>query len=125
MRAATVYVVEDDDAVRDSLQVLLECEGFTVVAFGSAEAFFFGEAPLEGDGCLLLDGHLPGMSGHELLDALRRERIEIAVVLMSADSSPAMRRAAERHGARLLEKPVAADELLRAIEDALRGGRLH
>jgi FixJ family two-component response regulator len=121
VRPATTYVVEDDAAVRDSLRVLLECEGFTVVAFASAEAFLSETQP-DGSGCLLLDVHLPGMSGHELLEALRRDEIEIAVMLMSGDPDRAMRHAAERHGALLLEKPVAAEELLHAVRDALRGG---
>lgn len=56
MRAATVYVVEDDDAVRGSLRVLLTCEGFTVLAFASAEAFL-REARPKGAACLVLDGH--------------------------------------------------------------------
>ena len=120
----TIYVVEDDGAVRDSLQVLLESEGFAVVAFASAEAFLSETQP-DGAGCLLLDWHLSGMSGHELLNVLRRDKMEIAVVLMSGDPDTAMRRAAERHGAPLLVKPVAAENLLRAVEDALRAGRLH
>ena len=119
-----VYVVEDDGAVSDSLRVLLESEGFTVAVFASAEALLSETQP-DGAGCLLLDGHLPGMSGHELLEVLRRERMEIAVVLMSGDPDPRMLRAADRHGVPLLRKPVAAEELLRAVEDALRGGRLH
>jgi len=92
---ATVYVVEDDGAVRDSLRVLLESEGLTIVAFASAEAFLSETQP-DGAGCLLLDWHLPGMSGHELLEVLSRGKMEIAVVLMSGDPDPAMRRAAER-----------------------------
>ena len=116
---ATIYVVEDDGAVRDSLRLLLESEGFNVVASASAEAFLSETQP-DRAGCLLLDCHLPGMSGHELLEVLSRGKMEVAVVAMSGDPDPALRRAAERHGAPLLVKPVPAEDLLRAIEDALR-----
>ena len=61
----TVYVVDDDEAVRDSLQWLLEGSSYRVRSFASAEDFLSGFEP-DGVGCLVLDVRMPGMSGLEL-----------------------------------------------------------
>ena len=65
-----IYLVDDDEALRDSLVWLLESQGFKVEAFASAEAFLRAWRP-EFNGCLLLDVRMPGMSGLELHERLR------------------------------------------------------
>src|SRR6201999_1884823 len=64
-----VCVVDDDEAVRDSLTLLLECSGFAVKAFDSAAAFLAGRPAAVA--CLLLDMHMPDISGLELLQRLK------------------------------------------------------
>jgi two-component system, LuxR family, response regulator FixJ len=61
---ATVYIVDDDEAIRDSLALLLGAAGFSVVVYGSAEAFLI-TAP-QGPGCVVIDVRMPGMGGLEL-----------------------------------------------------------
>ena len=64
-RELTVFVVDDDQAMRNSLKWLIESVGMQVETFGSAQAFLDGYAPVRG-GCLLVDVRMPGMSGLEL-----------------------------------------------------------
>ncbi|MGO8914285.1 MAG: response regulator transcription factor [Stellaceae bacterium] len=113
-RGAIIYVIDDDDAVRDSLRALLECEGFTAVDFASCAAFL-RHAPLQSRDCLVLDLHMPGMGGLELLERLRRDGIITAAILMTGRPDPAIAQAAARAGAPLLEKPFRVGDLLRAI----------
>jgi two-component system response regulator FixJ len=82
----TVYVVEDDEPVRDSLIALLESEGFETVAFSSSEAFLEHFHP-EGEACLVLDLELPGKSGLQLLEILgaRLHHLPVFVVTGNAD----------------------------------------
>jgi two-component system, LuxR family, response regulator FixJ len=124
VRDETIYVIDDDDAVRDSLRVLLECEGYKVVDFASCADFLRNARP-DGPSCLVLDVHIPGMSGLELLEQLRHDNTMIAVVIISGRLNPVMRRAVDRAGVKLLEKPFATGDLVASIEAALRGGRLH
>ena len=122
-REATIYVVEDDDVVRDSIRALLESDGFTVVDFASC-ADFLRHARPDGRSCIVLDVHMPGMSGLELLDRLRRENMSILAIVIAGKPDPAIRRAVDRAGARLLVKPFTGSELVGAIEEVLRGGQL-
>jgi two-component system, LuxR family, response regulator FixJ len=116
---ATIYVVEDDDAVRDALQVYLEALNFTVVAFSSARAFLDHQRP-PGHDCLLTDVHMPEMSGLELLTKLRRDKKTMPTVVMTGNETPDIRSAVEAEGAALLIKPFRQRELIAAIEAALR-----
>jgi FixJ family two-component response regulator len=121
-RPATIYVIDDDDAVRDSLRMLLEAEGFTVVDFACGAEFLRLARP-DGHCCIVLDVNMPGMSGLELLDRIRGNTL-IPVVLMTGGPGPATAKAAARAGAVLLEKPFQQRELLDAIEENLRGSSL-
>jgi CheY-like chemotaxis protein len=69
---ATAYVIDDDDAVRDSIRILLETSGYAVRSFDSAAALLGGERPVK-NSCLIIDVDMPGTGGLELLDRLRRE----------------------------------------------------
>jgi FixJ family two-component response regulator len=122
--ALSIYVVDDDDAVRDSLAVLLEPEGFTVRQFSSVDSFLevLEEDP-PGDGgraCLLLDLHMPGKGGQELLDILGRRESRLPVVVMTGNTDEKTRAQALLKGAvAFLEKPVDADRLIDTLRDAL------
>lgn len=119
-RQPTIYVIDDDAAVRDSLRMLLEAEGFLVVEFASG-AEFLRTGRLDGSSCLLLDMHMPGLSGVELLERVRGDHPLTPVVVMTARPGAAIAKAAASAGAPLLEKPFRGRELLDAIASSLRG----
>ena len=114
-RSSLVHVVDDDEAVRDSTRALLETHGFEVRDYSSARDFLLG-TPLKPDGCVLLDLHMPGMSGLELLDLLRARGSKLPVIAVTGRSDAALKERVIRAGAlMLLDKPVADDALLRAL----------
>ena len=114
----TLVVVEDDDHVRRALTRLLCSRGYGVRSFDSAEAWLAGICPADG---AIIDINLPGMSGLELDDQLRREGRAIPTVYITAHDEPGP--PATRV---ILQKPFEAQSLLDAIEHALTardGGR--
>jgi FixJ family two-component response regulator len=117
-----VYVVDDDDAVRDSMRLLLESYGMTVCDFSSARGFL-GGLPKPGNCCLLLDLHMPEMGGFELLGALRERGANIPVIAITGRGDASLRERVKQAGALdLLLKPVDDAELVGAIERALHDG---
>ncbi len=119
---ATIFVVDDDAAVKDSLCVLLESAGYKVEAFGSGKEFL-ETSRVAGNGCLVLDLHLPWMTGLEVLEYLDRNGIELPAILITGRSDPELRERARRANAvALLDKPVRQELLLETIDRAL--GRL-
>jgi two-component system, LuxR family, response regulator FixJ len=113
-----IHVVDDDHAVRDSMGLMLEIEGFAIRTYAPAAAFL-REARLEGNCCLIVDMHMPGMGGVTLLDQLRRNGINVPAVIMTGMVSKSIRRAAERRGAVVLEKPYHLREVVHSIETAV------
>jgi two-component system response regulator FixJ len=121
--APTAFVIDDDEAVRDSLQLLLEADGFDVAAFPSGAAAL---AVLETarPACLVLDLHMPGSSGLDLLHALAVRPVRIPVVVISGRIDRATKQRALAAGAGIvLEKPLAGAELIEAIRRLLRDRR--
>jgi two-component system response regulator FixJ len=119
--AAKVYVVDDDDAVRDSLRVLLESHGFDVKAYASARAFL-EHVPSTDKSCLLLDLHMPEMDGVELLRILRSQDSTLPVIVTTASLEPLLTKRALEAGAQtLLNKPISEDVLMRSISAAIGG----
>jgi len=114
----TICVIDDAEAVRDSLQLLLELESFTVQAFETCEDFLEwlpGNTGL----CLVLDLHLPGMSGFELLERLNADGQMFPTILMTGRSDRAARQQAEDLGAlTLLDKPIDFSRLMEALDRA-------
>src|SRR5512134_2406945 len=118
-REATVYIVDDDAAVRDALSLLLGVRGFRTACFASAESFLASHRPGE-MGCLLLDVRMPGMSGIELQAHLAAQGDPLPVIVITAHGDIPMARAALKAGAEdFLEKPIDEDSLLRALHSAL------
>jgi len=118
--APAVHIIDDDDAVRDSLAVLLEVRGVPVVTYPSAHAFL--DAAADGvRGCVVTDVQMPGMSGLELLAALRAGGHTLAVVVATARSGRALAAEAIAHGAlAVLEKPLNPDAFVETVTKALR-----
>jgi two-component system response regulator FixJ len=117
-----IFVVDDDEAVRDSLQLLLEAEGFEAFAFESGAAAL---AALDRSrpACLVLDLHMPGINGIELLEALAARDIQLPVVLITGHIDRKTRRRAAASGANVvLAKPLADAELVDAIRHAMALG---
>jgi FixJ family two-component response regulator len=121
---ATVFVIDDDADVRDGLTRLLRSAGWSVVACAAAQEFLdtaIGDAP----GCILLDVSMPGMTGPELHEQLRQKGVSLPVIYLTGNSDISTGVKAMKRGAvDFLEKPIDADALLPAIEDAIGRHRL-
>jgi FixJ family two-component response regulator len=117
-RRTTVFVVDDDDAVRDALATTLRACGFAVVPFRSAREFVDGYRR-GGRACLIVELDLPEIDGLGLLQMLPDAGIDLPVILTSRRLR--RRRLPERLAASvgILEKPFGREELLRLVEAAL------
>ena len=114
-----VFVVDDDDAVRSALASLLGSAGYQVREFASAAAFFQEPVP-ELPACLILDMKMPGTGGFEVVEQLARSGNQIPVIFITGFGSIPLSVQAMKAGAmEFLTKPVAPDELLRAVREAL------
>lgn len=110
----SIVVVDDDDAVRDSLKTLLELQSFSVETFETCQDFL--DSGLKDAVCLVLDIHLPGMSGLDLMEAMKREKRTLPTILVTARYDNAIRDRAKALGAvALLEKPIDFKGLMAAI----------
>ena len=110
-----VAIVDDDAAVRDSLRFLLETIGHSVETFASGAEFL--KADRERLACLILDHHMPEMTGLELAERLRADGAGIPILLVTGSRSPAIvARAAEVGINRVLEKPLIEEDLLDFID---------
>lgn len=115
-----IYIVDDDEAVRDSLRALFEAHGFVVHDFGSGVAFLDGHAPGM-RGCLLLDVNLPGVDGFEVLRRLASAGSRLPVIVMSARTDGRTDAIAVASGAfGFVQKPFTTPQLLGLVRDALR-----
>ncbi len=120
---SAIYVVVVDDAVRDSLKMLLESYQLTVRDFGSVREFLDGLDPVE-NSCLVLDLHLPAMGGFDVMNTLARRGVPLPVIVITGRSDVQTRaRALESGAVALLEKPVDDRVLMNAIDRALRCDR--
>jgi two-component system response regulator FixJ len=116
----TVFLIDDDPSVRDSLTLLLSLKGLRTQAFANAESFIDTYRP-ERSGCVLTDLRMPGMTGLELQAALRARHIDVPVVVLTAHGDVATARAALKNGAfDFIEKPADDAMLLEVLRNALR-----
>ena len=115
----TVHVVDDDDALRDSLVWLIEGAGYAVNAYPDAESFLDALSVIE-PGCIVSDIRMPGLSGLQLFDALKARDVPFPVIFLTGHGDVPMATGALRAGAiDFLEKPVDEMVLLARIEEAL------
>lgn len=117
---ATIFVIDDDEAVRRGLAALLGAKGYAVETFPTAEAFLARPLP-EPPACILVDIRMPGMSGLELQGELKRRNARLPVVVVTGHGDVAMAVTALKAGAvDFIEKPFDADAVLAAIGEGLR-----
>ncbi len=115
----TVFVVDDDGPVRDSLDALIRSIGIEVEAFASAEAFLEAFDPSRA-GCLVLDVRMPGIGGLELQKRLRAMNARLPIIFITGHGDIPMAVQALREGAMdFLEKPFRHQELLEQVQQAL------
>ena len=113
-----VAVVDDDDGVREALQFVLEAAGFAVQGYHSAQEFL-PEAERGNWRCLVVDQHMPAITGLDLVARLRNRGNRVPALLITGSASPDLvERAAALGVEAVLEKPLANGELLRYLEDA-------
>ena len=117
----TVQVVDDDEAVRDSLQLLLEAAGYRARAWSSGPALL--RAPAIEPGCIVIDVRMPEMDGVTLLARLRERGIRHPVIIMTGHADVPLAVRAMRAGAiDFIEKPFSDQVILQAVRDALAQG---
>jgi len=115
MTAAPVYIIDDQQAVREALAEMLRLFGYSVESFPSADAFL-EKIPAAPTGCIVADVRMPGMDGIELVRELARRRLSLPVVLISGHADVPMAVAAIKAGADdFIEKPIDDAHLLAAI----------
>lgn len=119
MTEGLVFVVDDDESVRDAVRSLLESVGLRALTFGSTEEFSQYERP-EFPSCLILDVQLPGLTGLEFQEVLAATGVRIPIIFVTAHGDVRMTSRAIRAGAvEFLSKPFQKDEFLAAVRHAL------
>jgi FixJ family two-component response regulator len=117
--APVVFLVDDDEAVRDAIELLLRASGLTVRAFASAERFLEFYRP-QMPGCLLLDIRMPGMSGLRLQDVMVANRISLPIIFITAHGNvPTAVDAIKKGAVQFIEKPFDDEHLLAVVHEAL------
>ncbi|CAG9172704.1 Response regulator protein TodT [Cupriavidus laharis] len=122
-RGETVFIVDDDEAMRDSLTWLLEGNGYQVRAFSSAEQFLAAYDASQVS-CVILDVRMPGMSGPELQERMIAENIDIPIVFITGHGDVPMAVSTMKRGAiDFIEKPFDESELRALVERMLQKAR--
>ena len=118
----TVFIVDDDAAIRDSLRMMLEMAGYRVRDFASAQSFL-SDGDLQG-ACLIVDVRMPGMSGLELQEELARRKATIPVIVVTGHGDVPLAVRAMRAGAMdFVEKPFDGERMLQSVAGALAAGQ--
>jgi two-component system, LuxR family, response regulator FixJ len=116
----TVHLIDDDQAVRDSLGLLIGTVGLRVQPWSDPQAFL-AQFDREGIGAIVLDVRMPGISGLSVLDTLVAQGVDQPVVMLTGHGTVDMcRRAFKAGAAEFLEKPVDDEALLEALQNAVR-----
>lgn len=114
----TVFVVDDDDAVLNSLRFALEIEGYRVRLFPSDQALLH-EADFPDTGCLVIDLRLPERDGLAALAELRARGVTLPAILITTDPSEMTRKRAASAGVAIVEKPIFGNGLVDTIRAAI------
>jgi FixJ family two-component response regulator len=121
---STVFILDDDADVRESLEELLESVSLHSLSFRTAQEFLSVERS-DGPSCLILDVRLPGISGLDLQHELKRRRISIPIIFLTAHADVAMSVKAMKSGAvEFLTKPFRQQDLLDAVQRSLTRARI-
>lgn len=116
---ADAHVIDDDEAVRESIDFLLRCAKLTVKTYESASAFL-AVAPTINSGCVITDVRMPGISGIDLLRRLKEMQIQLPVIVITGHGDVPLAVEAMKFGAvDFLEKPFEDDVLLASVRAAL------
>jgi two-component system, LuxR family, response regulator FixJ len=119
MNDPVIYVIDDDDSVRDSLNFLLSSSQFLVKTYDSASAFLESLSDIA-FGCIITDVRMPGLSGIELLRRLRELQIKIPVIVVTGHGDVPLAVEAMKFGAAdFFEKPFDSDSIVAAVRTAL------
>ena len=113
-----IVVVDDDEAVRDSLRSLMESEGFEVRAFSNGHDLL-NEASLPAIGCLVVDYNMPAMNGLELVSALRGRGVSTPAILITGNPTEYVRLRAAAIAVLVVEKPWQGSYLLDCVREAV------
>jgi FixJ family two-component response regulator len=115
----TIYVVDDEPAVRDALAVVFEMEGFAVTGYESGDAFLEA-AKSHPPACVFLDVHMPGRSGLDILKALNADHYPAPIFIISGQGDIPMAVTAIKYGAfDFIEKPFDAGQIVDRVREAL------
>ena len=116
----TVFIVDDDEAVRDALSMLMDAANLQVKTFANAMDFL-KEYRIGDAGCMVLDVRMPGMGGLELQESLHKRRISIPIIFLTGHADVPMAVRALKKGAfDFIEKPLDSQRLVLAVMNALR-----
>jgi FixJ family two-component response regulator len=114
-----ISVVDDDESMRKTVSRIVKSDGLEVETYGSAEEFLEGRS-LGNSACLILDVHLPGISGVDLQERLNRSDSRVPIIFISADADERTRERALRAGAVcFLSKPFSVSALLDAVRSSV------
>lgn len=115
----TVFIIDDDDAVRHSLCLMIEQEGFNVQTFENAENFL-KNYPCQSNGCIILDLNMPGMDGLQLQEALNNKEDTLPIVFLTGYGTiPQSVKAIKAGAVDFLTKPITREKLLTCIRSAV------
>jgi FixJ family two-component response regulator len=122
-REAVVHIVDDDESVGRAVSRLLRITGYAVKIYKNADEFVLAQV-FDGPGCVLMDIHMPGLSGLDLSGGSGIQKTSLPIIFVSGDDGAATRECARKAGAvAFLAKPVLPEELLGAVHKAVTQDR--
>jgi FixJ family two-component response regulator len=123
-RANLVVIVDDDRAVRESLRFSLMTEGFSARAYADAGEFL-GDSTAQAFDCLVVDQNMPGMSGLQLIVALRSRKVMAPIILITSHPSKVLCERAAALEVPIIEKPLLGSALLDGVRRSLADRQTH
>jgi FixJ family two-component response regulator len=121
-RQHLIAIIDDEEPVRRALARMLQASLYEVLAFPNGQVFLDSLRAIVPD-CVLLDLHMPGLTGCDVQRALSETRLEIPVIVMTAHDRPGQREQSLANGAvAYLPKPLRRDNVIAAIDSAIRAG---